>query len=78
MTTTLTVASWLVAGAAVVLAVAAVAATRMLRPGLAVGLDFLMAAGLLRLASAETWTAIASAAVILAVRKLVTWSVTRP
>lgn len=71
MTTTLTVAAWLLAAVAVVLFAVAFTVTRRLRDCLAVGLDFLLAAGLLRLASVETWTAIASAAAIVAVRKLV-------
>ncbi|QBX55510.1 DUF1622 domain-containing protein [Nocardioides seonyuensis] len=74
MTTTLGVTSWLLGVGAVVVVAVALAAIRELRPALALGLDFLLAAGLLRLASAETWTAIASAAGIVAVRKLVTWS----
>lgn len=74
MSSALETASWLLGGAAVVLACAALVATRELRPALALGLDFLLAAGLLRLASADTWTAIASAAVIVVVRRLVTWS----
>lgn len=43
---------------------------RRVQPPLAVLLDFLLAAGLLRLSAAASATAIATAAVIIAVRKL--------
>lgn len=71
MTTTLTVAAWLLAAVAGAVFSVAYTVTRRLQYSLAVGLDFLLAAGLLRLASVETWTAIASAAATVAVRKLV-------
>jgi len=47
------------------------ARTRSLRQALPVLLEFLMAAGLLRLSSAATWRALATAAVIVVLRKLV-------
>ncbi|MGY2066091.1 hypothetical protein [Blastococcus sp. SYSU DS0619] len=64
-------AAQLVAGAAVVSALVALAATR--RPALALGilLDLLVAAGLLRLAGDPGWQAIATAAVVIALRHLV-------
>ncbi len=49
----------------------AFAVTWRLRTGLGVLLDLLLAAGLLRLAAQPTWTGIATAAAIVAVRKLV-------
>ncbi|MGK5448903.1 DUF1622 domain-containing protein [Streptomyces radiopugnans] len=45
---------------------------RRLMPALAVLLDFLIAAGLLRLATEPAWDAIAAVAAVIAVRKLVT------
>ena len=65
------VAAQLVTGAALVSAAIALAATR--RPALALGilLDLLVAAGLLRLVGDPGWTALASAAVIIALRHLV-------
>lgn len=42
-----------------------------LRGAMAVFLDFLLAAGLLRLSQAQTWAAIAVAAVTMVVRKVV-------
>ena len=45
--------------------------TRDARLGLGVLLDFLLAAGLLRLGADADWRAIATAAVVVAVRKLV-------
>ncbi|CAM5338646.1 DUF1622 domain-containing protein [Streptomyces griseomycini] len=47
-------------------------AARRLMIGLAVLLDFLIAAGLLRLAGEPSWDAIVTAATVIAVRKLVT------
>jgi len=48
------------------------AAARRLMPALAVLLDFLIAAGLLRLVGEPSWDAIVTAAAVIAVRKLVT------
>jgi hypothetical protein len=62
--------SWLVAAAALVAGAGAFLTTRSLLPSLGLFLDFLLAAGLLRLATAGTWQAIAAAAVIVAIRKL--------
>ncbi|PJE98052.1 hypothetical protein CUT44_02080 [Streptomyces carminius] len=47
-------------------------AARRLMPALAVLLDFLIAAGLLRLAGDPAWDTVAAAAAVVAVRKLVT------
>ncbi len=65
------VAAQLVTAAALVSAAIALAATR--RPALALGilLDLLVAAGLLRLVGDPSWTALASAAVIITLRHLV-------
>ena len=65
------VAAQLVTGAALVSAAIALAATRRPAPALGVLLDLLVAAGLLRLVGDPGWTALASAAVIIALRHLV-------
>ena len=52
-------------------AAAVLARTRSLGQALPVLLEFLMAAGLIRLTSAAPWRAIATAAVIVVLRKLV-------
>ncbi|MBW8487268.1 DUF1622 domain-containing protein [Actinomadura parmotrematis] len=62
------VVAGLVAGGAVGLA------TRSLRAGLPVALDFWLAAGLLRLGADPGWTSLLATAAIVAVRRLVTWS----
>ena len=59
-----------IAAAAVALGVLSAVTTRSGATGLAVLLDLLLAAGLLRLAVADTWTAIGTAAAVVAVRKL--------
>ena len=66
-------AAQFVAAAAVLSGVVALAATR--RPALALGilLDMLVAAGLLRLLGDPTWEAIATAAIAIAIRHLVTY-----
>jgi hypothetical protein len=60
-----------VSALAVVAAVVALVATR--RPALALGvlLDLLLAAGLLRLAAEPTWSSIATAAAVVALRRLI-------
>lgn len=63
----------LVAGCAVALGVLVVALGLPPRAGLHVFLDLLLAAGLLALAVADTWAAIATAATVVAVRKVVAW-----
>ncbi len=52
-------------------AAAVLARTRELRQALPVLLEFLLAAGLLRLTQDATWRRLATAAVVVAVRKLV-------
>lgn len=54
-----------------ILAAAGVAVLAGLRTGLAVLLDFLLAAGLLRLSSSLEWTAIGSIALIVAIRQVI-------
>lgn len=58
-------------GVAVVLAACVWASTRSWQPAWAVLLELLLAAGLLWLTTASTWSAIATAAVIVALRLLV-------
>ena len=70
MTSALVTASTLLAGVAVWLGVLTVAATRSLRTGLAVALDLLLAAGLLRLAVVTTWQSIAGASAVVLIRRL--------
>jgi predicted NAD/FAD-binding protein len=55
-----------------VAAAVVLAAARRPMPALAVLLDFLTAAGLLRLAGEPSWDTIAAAAAVIAVRRLVT------
>ncbi|WP_217198309.1 DUF1622 domain-containing protein [Streptomyces buecherae] len=68
--------AWLQAGAVLTTGLGLVAATaawhltRAVRGGLAVLLDFLTAAGLLRLASEPSWDSIILAAAVIALRKL--------
>ena len=65
-----TATSTAVAGAAVLLGTLTVAFCASPRAGLHVFLDLLLAAGLLRLAAADTWSAIATAAAVVAIRKV--------
>jgi hypothetical protein len=65
-------------GAAVVVGVLVLVASRSPRMTLHVLLDLLLAAGLLRLAAAETWRAIAVAAAIVGIRKLASGGILRP
>jgi hypothetical protein len=66
----LTAGSTLVGASALLVGGLVLAATRSGRAALPVFLDLLLAAGLLRLAVADTWQAIAGAAGVIAVRKL--------
>jgi uncharacterized membrane protein len=59
-------------------AAAVLARTRSARSALPVLLEFLMAAGLLRLAHDATWGALATAAVVVVLRKLVVTYGIRP
>ena len=54
------------------------AATRQLQQALATLLEFLLAAGLLRLSTNATWSALLTAALIISVRKLVVGVGLRP
>lgn len=71
MSELVTQASWVVAAAGLAMGVVAGLRTRHLRTGVALLLDLLLAAGLLRLVAADTWPAIAVAAAVVAVRRLV-------
>ncbi len=62
----------LLAIAGVVMSLLVLLRTRRLAVALPVLLDFLLAAGLLRLSASQTWTAIGSAAAIIIIRKVVT------
>lgn len=64
-------ASFAVAGLGLVLAALAFAATGRLMATLPLLLDMLLAAGLLRLSAEAPWPAIATAATIVGIRKLV-------
>jgi len=59
------------------LAFAAVTLRGNWKEGVALGLDFWVAAGLLKLSITTTWAAIASAVIIIAVRRAVMWSISR-
>jgi hypothetical protein len=63
--------SWLVAAAGCVVAVVGVGRLRSMRRGLAMALDFWLAAGLLRLSAGNEWGAIAASAAIVVLRKMV-------
>jgi len=60
-----------------VLAAALCALRGQWRVGAGLGLDIWLAAGLLTLAVATSWSTIATVAVIVAVRHLATWSIDR-
>jgi hypothetical protein len=64
--------------AALVFAAATLAATRSMRSALPVLLDLLLAAGLLKLAVANSWQAIGSAALVVLIRKIAVAGLTRP
>ncbi|WP_309052988.1 hypothetical protein [Streptomyces sp.] len=70
MTALLPAAAVLVTALGLVSAAAAWRLTRTVRGGLAVLLDFLTAAGLLRLAGEPSWDGITLAAAVIALRKL--------
>jgi len=69
--TAVAIAAYGVTGAALLCGAGVLVASRSVRAALPVLLDLLLAAGLLRLGSADTWTAIGTAAAIVALRKLV-------
>ncbi|MGY1605948.1 hypothetical protein [Geodermatophilus sp. SYSU D00700] len=60
-----------VGGLALVAGVVALVSTRQPRLALAVFLDLLLAAGLLRLAAEPTWTAVGTAAAVVALRRVI-------
>ncbi|GGX69174.1 hypothetical protein [Streptomyces minutiscleroticus] len=70
MTPVLTAAALMVTAAGVLIALAVGAATRRLDHALPVLLDFLTAAGLIRLAADVSWHSILGAAAVLTVRKV--------
>lgn len=71
MTAVLLVASWSLAAAGILLGGLALAATRRVQVALGILLDLLLAAGLLRLVLADRWSAIATAAALVVIRKVV-------
>jgi hypothetical protein len=79
----MTVAAWIDMGSAVVVLLGVIASATVLvtvrrrDEALAVLLDLLTAAGLLHLAADPSYKRAASAALVLAVRRLVTWSLRR-
>ncbi len=76
MTEAVAVAAPAVAVGGVIIGMCALVVTRDLGAALPITLDFLMAAGLLRLATTQTWQAIATAAAILLIRKVVSLGLT--
>ncbi len=72
MTEVVALTSWLIGGLAVAVGAVALAATHEVRSSLALLLDLLLAAGLLRLSADSSWSVLGTAAAIIAVRKLVT------
>ncbi|MFC4695077.1 MULTISPECIES: DUF1622 domain-containing protein [Geodermatophilus] len=60
-----------VSGLALVAGVVALASTRRPRLALAVFLDLLLAAGLLRLATEPTWSSVGTAAAVVALRRVI-------
>ncbi len=76
MTGVLNAASWTIAGAGLILAVAVALRTARLLVALPVLLDMLLAAGLLRLSADAPWPAIATTATIVVLRKTVAAGIT--
>ena len=68
--------SWCVGIAGIVLGSAALAIFRQPLPALRVTLELFIAAGLLRLSVDNSWAAIAGAAVVIAIRRVLTRSLT--
>ena len=71
MTEVVALTSWLIVGLAVAVGAVAFAATHDVRSSLALLLDLLLAAGLLRLSAESSWSVLGTAAAIVAVRQLV-------
>ncbi|MFC8270326.1 DUF1622 domain-containing protein [Streptomyces cinereoruber] len=76
MNTWLHTASLLLTVCGLLSAIAAYRTTRTFRSALAVLLDFLTAAGLIRLAEDPSWNSILQAAAVIALRKLLTTGLT--
>lgn len=70
--------SWAIAGAGVLLGALALIAFRRPPMALHVLLDFLLAAGLLRLSVDASWQALAITAAVILVRRVVTLGLTHP
>lgn len=64
--------SWAIAGAAVILSALIAVVLRQASIALSVLLDLLLAASLLRLGADDSWSAIAVAAAVIALRHLIT------
>ncbi len=77
MTTLLQQGALVLTAAGLLLGGAASAATRQPLAGLPLLFDFLLAAGLLRLAALDTWVAIATVAAVVAIRKVSTVGIRR-
>ncbi len=75
MATAIEAAALLVTAAGVVVFLTAYAATRRIRTALPLLLDFLMAAGLMRLAGDLSWSGILVTVAIIAVRKVAAYGV---
>jgi len=71
VTAALSAAALLVAAAAIAAAAVVLVRTRSLRQALPVLLEFLTAAGLLRLAAAPTWAGLAVTVAVIVLRRLV-------
>ena len=69
-------ASWCIGIAGILVGVAALAVFRQPLPALRVTLELFIAAGLLRLSVDNSWSAIAGAAVVIAIRRVLTRSLT--
>ena len=69
-------ASWCFGIAGIVVGAAALAVFRQPLPALRVTLELFIAAGLLRLSVDNSWSAIAGAAVVIAIRRVLTRSLT--
>lgn len=69
--------SLLLGGAAILALAAAVVGTGRWRDGMRMALDLLVAAGLVRLAVADTWEVIAGAGAVVVVRHLVAFGLLR-
>ena len=75
--TVTSVAAVLCSAAAIVASLVALVSTRQPQLALSTFLDFLLAAGLLRLAGSLTWRSLATAAAVVVIRRLVTSSLRR-